>query len=271
MNAAASAAAGPPAPPTPLCQPEPWPPRALLLPVGETMRYLVEVDGLSVGTLDFQVLPAGPEAGQEVRAVLGVDPLAASLLPARGRAAARLDAQSGRPLRAFMELSEGQRQAKFAWEFAAAGRPSRASATTPSQGRRHLVLPEQGPMLDLLTTFYSLRQLAGQRHACIRVAAGVDVARLELTFASDELRRTPVGMRPSSRWQLRWASRPGARHATAGSGQLWTSQETGLPLEADMRGRRHLRAVLSTYQVPAGAAPPPAALEGRENPASERP
>jgi hypothetical protein len=68
---------------------------------GETIRYLVDVNGLSVGTIDFKIERVGTYAGQpvtEYRSLFKLDSLVASFVPAEGRAAALVDLGSHLPL-----------------------------------------------------------------------------------------------------------------------------------------------------------------------------
>lgn len=215
--------------------------------VGEALRYLVEVNGVGVGSVDFKIFRQGTFAGHpvtEYRSLFNLDALVAALIPADGRATALVRAHTAWPTVALAHYTSGGHEIDEKTEFADDGR--RLVLARTKDGIKSRIERDEGRiMMDFVTAFYRMRSLQHDRSACGLVFGNERLYTFWFDPEGPEERKTPVGIRPTWRYGLRYLSdkMPAVVH-----GHMWTATDaTALPYEVELQGNRHVQARLHTY------------------------
>jgi hypothetical protein len=216
---------------------------------GETIRYVVDVDGLSVGTIDFRVERNGTLGGRavtEYRSVFKIDKLVGALIPGEGRAASVVPVGTFWPAQAMIRLTQNKDQIETDSTFGDGGKTARSRKTRngkPTEESRAF----PGPAQDFVTAFYVARSLATNADGCGIIYSNQRAYTIWLKPDGDEQVMTPVGLKPAHRYSMSWASEKSKGFAEA---RYWVS--TGpdrLPYKAELFGPNHVEARVQLYEM----------------------
>ncbi len=217
--------------------------------MGETIRYLVNVDGLSVGTIDFKVERRAVYAGQpvtEYRSLFKLDSLVSTLIPVEGRAASLVPEMSFVPVVAMNRYSLSDNTFEESQTFASGGHTvmSKRSKNGKSKDERRLF---PGPAIDFVSGFYLLRSLPDNAAGCVIIYGNQRAYTVWLKPDGSEKVRTPVGLRQAQRYLVSYASDKSKKPA---SGLLWLGEAPmRLPYRAELNGKSRLEARIHLYET----------------------
>ena len=248
MPWAALAAQAPATPPSlPPCDHILAPHGSLPRQAGESLRYRVEVSGVDVGTVDFQIAKAGASQGNpavEYRSVFALDALAAAVLPVQGRAAALVSNTAFWPQQSMSQFAMGTQNISETLHLAADGSQVHISlrkGTTNKASQRTFPTP----VVDFVTGFYLLRRSARQAPSCAIVYGNERAYTVWLNPQGVATVKTPLGMRPAQRVDVRFASE---RAKKVTSARLYLGYDTArLPLLVQIDTPHPLVARLHRY------------------------
>lgn len=220
----------------------------------ESVRYAVAVDGLSVGTVDFQIARTGTFSGApavEYRSLFKLDHLLATMADIQGRAASLVPLDAASPKSAMSHYSVGETTWHEELAFADAGRSMQARRQVTPAGaatRRPDATPDVlQPIVDFVTGFYLVRRLPAQTPACMSLYANQHHYVVWLTPAGTERINTPVGMRPADVFAVQYQRVSGE---TIGAGRIWLSQtQERLPYRIAIGDDRRIEARLHTFAM----------------------
>lgn len=210
--------------------------------LGETIRYTVEVDGLSVGRIDFKTERDGSFQGQavtEYRSHFQIDSLVATMVPVEGRAAAIVPLGESTAQHAMnrYSLKDKQYEEELSWESEPATVVSNRSRNGKARRVKRLFTSETR---DFITAFYLLRAMPAKFSGCTLLFANQRAYTVQLNYAGDERVKTPVGLRDAERYNVRYAHERAKKTISA---TIWVSKEGDrLPYQAEIHGRNHLLA-----------------------------
>jgi hypothetical protein len=217
--------------------------------VGETVRYVVDVNGLSVGTIDFRIEKRGTFGGQpvtEYRSLFKIDQLVGTVLPVEGRAAALVGDASYWPTQAMSKYTMDKNDFEESQTYAAGGRgvsSRRVKNGKPNEESR--VFP--GPAQDFVSAFYLVRSLPPDVSGCAIIYASQRAYTVWIKPDGDEKVMTPVGLKQARRYAIVWASDKAKKPADA---KLWVGDGPDrLPLKAELFGPGHLEARIHLYET----------------------
>ncbi len=223
-------------------------PRALpAARVGEVVRYLVDVNGLSVGKVDFKTEGTGPYENTqavEYRSLFNIDSLVATLLPIQGKAASLAHSKDFYPIRAMNTYSVQDHALKETLEFQNKAHVLNVSIEHNRQ-TRHEKKHSKVPFADALTGFYFLRALPLKAQGCALIYAYHRVYTVWLDYQAMEEIKTPVGYKNAERYGVRWGSDKG-KHVF--EGHIWMATTSDrLPLYAKTTKPYALEARVGSY------------------------
>ncbi|MEK7706166.1 MAG: DUF3108 domain-containing protein [Myxococcota bacterium] len=215
---------------------------------GETVRYLVDVDGLSVGTIDFQITRNGAYQGRavtEYRSLFKLDALVATLIPVDGRAAAIVALGASTPIVAMNHYTSGahqfQEDVTYAEGASRLESAQKKDASSKTVTRRFLA-----PAYDFVSAFYMLRSLPADAAGCTVVYGNQRAYTIWLVPDGSEDVPTPIGLQPSDRYQVRYASE---RAKAPTQATLWLARDAQrLPYRARIEGSHALEARIHLYE-----------------------
>ena len=220
--------------------------------VGETIRYVVDVDGLSVGTVDFKVERRGQFAGvpvTEYRSLFKLDGLVSAFLPVEGRAATLVPEPGHAPK---VSMSHYRLDTKDIEEKLAYAPDAHSVAISRTKDGEHKNESRSFPvaMQDFISAFYLMRRLPLQHDGCAIIFSNQRAYTVWLKPDGEEEIKTPVGLRMTHRYTLLYAS---DRSTKAVSGHVWMGQDADkLPFKADADGSHHIEARIHLYVPGAG-------------------
>lgn len=216
---------------------------------GETIRYLLDVEGLSVGKIDFRVERRGTYADRpvtEYRSLFKLDALVASLIPIEGRAAALVPEGGYSPSLAMNRYTIKENEFEESQTFAAGGlgvRSRRTKNGKPSEEERAF----PGPAQDFVSAFYVLRRLSPEAAGCTIVYGNQRAYTVWLQPDGVEKVMTPVGPKPARRYAVTFASEKAKAPSKA---RLWIGDGPDrLPYRAELLGPRRLDARIHLYEM----------------------
>lgn len=255
LTLALAGAAGAPAPAPPKTPPGLEPCTTPLQPngeltrsVGETVRYLVDVNGLSVGTVDFRIEKRGTFDGQpvtEYRSLFKIDNLVAAAIPVEGRAATLVPDAGSSPAKAMSRYKLDKNEFEEDLTYAPGGRA--VSSHRSKNGRakdESRAFP--GPVLDFVSSFYTLRTLALDTRGCAIIYSNQRAYTVWIEPDGEEDVMTPVGLKPAERYAITFASEKSKKPV---SGRLWLGAAPDrLPYRAELRGKRRLEARIHLFE-----------------------
>jgi len=196
--------------------------------VGEAIRYVVDVNGIGVGTVDFKIERQGDFGGKRVteyRTQFNLDSLISILLSAKGRAAS-LVPSTGVPVRSMSRLTNAK--GKFDEDTIYVGDSSRVESKRSKNGKtKEAKRTFPYPVRDFLSGFYLLRSLPANMNGCAVVYANHRAYTVWLKADGEEVIKTPVGMQSANRYRVRYGSERSKRVL---EGKIWLAKdETRLP------------------------------------------
>lgn len=215
--------------------------------LGETIRYTVEIDGLSVGLVDFKTEREGIFEGQpvtEYRSHFQIDSLVATLVPVEGRAAAIVPVGQSRAIHAMNKyrLKEKNYEEELSWQEDPPRLLSKRSRGAKTRTVQRLFTAESR---DFITAFYMLRAMKPKFSGCTLIFANQRAYTIALTYAGEERVKTPVGLKDAYRYDIIYAHE---RSKTPIQASVWLSQsDDRLPYQAEIRGRSHLLARIHLF------------------------
>ena len=220
----------------------------LFLPVGETLRYLVNVDGLSVGTVDFKVASRGIYAGvfaDEYRSLFKLDSFVSTLMPLHGQAASVVSAMDKTPIRSMNRYKVDEHEFDESISYSKAGRALTSTRARDGVKRTQKRLFDYA-ILDLVGAFYQVRRFPREMNGCVVIYGNQRAYTVWLKNEGEERIQTPVGYRLTDRYSLRYGSEYLKRPR---EGTLWISSDhKRIPYLVEVRGRHHLEAKIHFYE-----------------------
>jgi len=220
----------------------------LPISIGETVRYVVDVDGLSVGVVDFRTIQRGQYEGQSVteyRSQFKLDSLMGSLLPVDGRAASLVRDERGQPARAMNQYSVGERsyEETVVWNTTSG---SLTSERRRGDKSKTVTRSFDSTARDFVSGFYTLRALPRESTGCTIIYGNQRAYTVHIRYAGEDKVMTPVGSKPADRYELRYAHERSKRVADA---TIWLSMGPDrLPYRAEIRARNKLDARIHLYE-----------------------
>lgn len=229
------------------------PPVTLPRGMGETIRYVIDVNGLSVGTIDFKIERRGTYAGQpitEYRSLFKLDSLVSTFLPVEGRAAALVPDVGLSPVIAMnrykLDKNEFEESQTFGQGGTAVASKRKKNGESKDESRNF-----PGPVQDFVSGFYYLRALPERAEGCAIIYGNQRAYTVWLKPEGKEKVKTPVGMREADRFAIIYAS---DRSVKAVQGKLWLGPgPERLPYKAELNGSDRLEARIHLYET--GEAP----------------
>lgn len=216
---------------------------------GETIRYLVNVDGVSVGTIDFKIEKRGTYEGRKVteyRSLFKLDSLVSTVVPLEGRAAALVAEESFWPLRAMSRYDLNRRRYEEEQDYGAGGR-SVAAKRTRNGKKRDQKRSFPGPAQDFVTGFYYLRRLPIDAAGCAIIYGHHRAYTVWIHPDGSERVATPIGLKMARRYKIRYGSDKSKRFREA---KVWLGDTTNrLPFKAEINGKHHLEATIHLFEA----------------------
>ena len=216
--------------------------------IGETLRYVVDVDGISMGVVDFRTIQRGQYQGQpvtEYRSQFKLDSLFGSLVPVDGRAASLVREGLGLPARAMNHYSVGERvyEETVTWSGERGALTSERRRGTKS---KTVTRTFDSTARDFVSGFYALRALPRQVSGCTIIFGNQRAYTIHMRYVGEERVVTPVGSKPADRYELRYAHEGSKKVAEA---TIWIGTGPGrLPYRAEIRARSQLDARIHLYE-----------------------
>lgn len=224
-------------------------PRAdLIRSAGETVRYWVQVNGISVGTVDFQVYKNGQfehTPVTEYRSQFKLDALVASFIPVEGRAAALVPFGGRTAERAMMQFTSTEVHFEENLTFDADGRNlavKRKRNEAANEEKRQFATP----VTDFVTAFYWARSIDQDAKGCVLIYGNQRVYTLWVQPDGQEQVPTPVGPRLADRYRLRYATEKSKQPIDA---IFWLATDaTRLPYRGEIFGPNHVEATVHLFE-----------------------
>lgn len=225
------------------------PPQDLPRSLGETVRYVVDVNGLSVGTIDFKIERKGQFAGKpvtEYRSLFKIDALVAMLLPVEGRASAFVPDTARAPVVAMNKYKLDQFDIEEKQTFGD-GALKVASKRMKNGESKDDARDFPGPVQDFVSGFYYLRTLPAAASGCAIIYGNQRAYTVWLEADGDEKIMTPVGLKTANRYAIRYAHDKSKKSAT---GRVWLGTGADrLPYKAEIIGADRLEARVHAYET----------------------
>jgi hypothetical protein len=225
------------------------PSAALPRATGETLRYLVDVDGVSMGTIDFKIEQRGTLDGKpvtEYRSLFTLDALVAAFVPVSGRAAAVVPDQGFWPIKAMNHYD--LRNDVFDEEVTADAEGKSLTSKRSKNGQlKEASRRFNEPVVDFVTGFYLARSLPHPLSGCTVIYGNQRAYTIWLEPDGQESVQTPVGLRPADRYEVRYASE---RSQQVVEGRVWLAVDGArVPYRAEVFGPNHLVARIHMYET----------------------
>jgi hypothetical protein len=220
-------------------------------PVGESIRYYLDINGLSVGKVDFKIEAKGDYEGHSVieyRSLFKLDSLLDVMVPMSGQAASLVPMQGSSPSMAMNRYSLGDNQYDERIEIDAAGKSVHSKRTKNTKIRETNRIFDF-PVQDFLSAFYAFRiQAKKAKSGCTHIYANQRTYTVWFYEAGEEEIKTPVGHRKSDKYRIEFGSE---RSKKMRQGHVWISQDGNfLPYKAEILGERHIEARVHLYHFP---------------------
>jgi len=221
--------------------------------LGETIRYIVDVDGLSVGTVDFKAVQRGSfndALVTEYRSHFKIDSLVSAIVSVEGRAASLVPLDGQIPVRAMnrYRIRKNQYEEEVVYD---ASRNELVSNRSRNGKRkrdvRHFVVPAR----DFIAGFYFFRTLPRDVNGCTVIYGNQRAYTIWISPDGQEKVKTPVGLRLADRYTIRYASE---RFKKPRTGRVWVSVGPDrLPYRAELDGKHSLLARIHLYEPGSGS------------------
>lgn len=217
--------------------------------LGETIRYLVEVDGVSIGQVDFRVERNGVVEGQpvtEYRSLFQLDSLVASVIPVKGQAATLVPNTRAAPIRAMNRYT--LRDDRFEENLSFSSGAAAVASKRLKNGRAKQVKRSfAAPVRDFISGFYMMRTLPREAKGCTIIYANQRAYTIWVEHTGTDSVKTPVGVKQADRYAIRYANE---RSKKPLSGTMWISQDQArLPYRMLLDGKHSLDANVHLYRA----------------------
>lgn len=220
---------------------------------GETIRYVVDVDGLSLGTVDFKIERKGTFQGQpviEYRSLFKLDSLVATFVPVEGRAATLVSESEFWPRKAMNKYKLANDEIEENMTYLPQGRgvsSKRVKSGEHAEETRNFPTTVQ----DFVSGFYLLRRVAPAQESCAIIYGNQRAFTVWVKPQGQEQVKTPVGLKLADKYELRYASDKSAKALT---GHVWLGVDGDrLPYKAEIEGPHKVEARVYLYQPGKGA------------------
>jgi len=216
---------------------------------GETIRYVIDVNGLSVGTVDFRIERRGLYEGKpvtEYRSVFKIDQLVGVLMPMDGRAASIVPDTALVPMAAMSKYRVDKTELEENQTF---GEDGRSVIAKRKRNGKESVAQREFPMQvrDFVSSFYLLRTLPAGAQGCAIIYGNQRAYTVWLKLEGDDKVKTPVGLRPATRYSVLYASEKGKKPIAA---RVWLGQDKArLPYRAEIEDKTRLEARIHLYET----------------------
>ena len=214
---------------------------------GESVRYRLAIDGISVGTVDFKIERNGTHHGipvTEYRSLFRLDALLSAFLPIDGRAAVLIPQSSPVPTMAMNTYRLARTYFTERTTFAHDGTQVQSVRSKNGQTKRSQ-RSFGAPVTDFLAGYYWLRTATPRARACTIVYANQRAYTIWLAPEGTESIATPVGRRSAHRYAVTYASEKG-QHAI--NGTLWLATDAShLPYRVTMSADNTIDATIHLY------------------------
>lgn len=216
--------------------------------LGETIRYVVDVDGVSIGRVDFRVEREGVVEGlpvTEYRSLFELDSLVASVIPVKGQAAALVPSRRASPIRAMNRYT--LRDDRFEEDLSFTVGASSVNSKRLKNGKEKRVKRSFAePVRDFISGFYMIRSLPREVNGCTIIYANQRAYTIWVEHAGEDSVQTPVGVKRADTYTIRYANE---RSKKALSGKIWISQDRArLPYRMLLDGKHTLDANIHLYR-----------------------
>jgi len=220
-------------------------------PIGESIRYFLDVNGLSVGKVDFKIEAKGAYEGDSVieyRSLFQLDSLLDVMLPMSGQAASLVPKDGSSPRMAMNRYSLGKNNYDERIEVDKSGKVV-LSKRSKNEKTRQLQRTFDFPVQDFLSAFYAFRlQAKKDGSGCTHIYANQRTYTVWFYAAGEEEVKTPVGKRKADKYRVEFGSE---RSKKMRRGHIWVSQDGNyLPYKAEILGERHIEARVHLYHFP---------------------
>jgi hypothetical protein len=217
--------------------------------VGEGIRYLVAINGISVGKIDVKIERQGQFNNQSVteyRTTFDIDSLVATFVTVKGRAAALVQRDTFLPVTAMNRYQARGFDVSEDLEFAPDGRAVRS--VRDKNGERE-IRARRYPYftMDFLTAFYGLRTLPREVQGCATFFSSGVIYTVWIRKDGEEPVKTPIGYQNTDRYFIKYA--PEVSRRRFGTARLWLSQDDErIPYKAEVLGEDTLEATIHIYE-----------------------
>ena len=233
----------------PQCEQSLVPPVDLPRSAGERISYLVDVDGISMGTVDFSVERNGYVKGQEIteyRSFFRLDSVVSVVIPVEGRAASLVPDATHIPMQAMSRFVSKDKHYDEDLQFKDSGRMviSRYSRNGNVKAKERALTPSAQ---DFVSGFFSLRSYPRDVKGCVVLYANQKGYTIWIEPLGEERIKTPVGMRQTDKYSVRYVSERSTKPYDA---TVWMSQgRERLPYRAELRTKYTLVARIHMYEA----------------------
>lgn len=215
---------------------------------GEAVRYLVNVNGLSVGTIDFKIEKNGTFNGQavtEYRSLFRLDALVSTVVAVDGRALSLVPANVTGPAQAVSSYRFNDIQFEESASFAPGNKKVSSSRSKNGQKKDE---QREFPMsvVDFVSGFYLVRALPETMNGCAVLYGNQRAYTIWVEPNGQEEVKTPVGLKPAQRYKISYTHEK-AKRWEQGTFWLSTTPER-LPYKAEVNGQNHLEAFVHMYE-----------------------
>ena len=217
---------------------------------GETIRYLVDVEGLSVGTIDFKIERQGSFQGTdatEYRSLFKLDSLVASFVPVEGRAASLIATGSHVPLTSTNRYKAEKTNYEEDVAWSADGRHVSSSRVRDGGQAKKEERDFNTTALDFVSAYYAMRSFPPDTNGCALLYANQRAYTIWVKHTGQESVKTPTGMKPADKYELRYASE---KSPTIFNATIWLATDASrLPYKMKSDGKKSIEARVHIYEV----------------------
>ena len=218
---------------------------------GETIRYHVDVEGLSVGTIDFKIERQGSFGGQQVteyRSLFKLDSMIAGFVPVEGRAASLVADVSHAPVSSTNRYKAEKTQYEEDVTYAGGGKLTAKrvrNGEAPKNDERNFVTPA----LDFVSAYYAMRSFPADTNGCALLYANQRAYTIWVKHVGIENVKTPTGTKPADKYELKYASE---RASSVFNATIWMATDASrLPYVMKVDGKKSIEARVHMYELPA--------------------
>ena len=221
----------------------------IFLPLGETVRYVVNTDGLSVGTIDFKVVSRGIFSGvfaDEYRSLFKMDPFVSTLMAVQGQVASVVSVNNKFPLKSMNRYKLEKYQFDEEIDFTREGRGVNSNRKRDGKLTTRKRSFDEG-VYDFVSAFYQLRRMPRDMDGCIVIYGNQRAYTLWFHHDGQEKIKTPIGYRLADRYLLRYGSE---LSKLPREGTVWIgADDLRLPYRGQFRGRHLVDARVHLYEA----------------------